>query len=208
MVNRLSAQGVGESAMLGSYSWKKSTYQRYLTITMLRLTTEDIVALLSDQMMETMGLLLCTLITGILLAVGTSSLFLLSSREEERSLLRWNRFLRAYIVIILSTVLVLNAAVFVTVNEPIIGFKFFSQSQNIYQEFVVIWTKVSGSTMVAIVLSADGVLVSVPVIFLKNLELSTASRYGGVLWFKRPLGLTSHPSGEMCFGSFLSVCGS
>ncbi len=208
MVNRLSAQAVGESARLGSHSWKKSTNQRYLTIAMPQPTTEDIVALPSDQMMQNMGLLLCTLITGILLAVGTSSLFLLSSREEKRSLLRRNRFLRAYIVIILSTVLVLNAAVFDTVNEPIIGFKFFSQSQNTYQKFVVIWNKISGSSIVAIVLSADGVLVSVPVIFLKNLELSTASRYGGVLWFKRPLGLTSHPSGAMCFGSFLSVCGS
>lgn len=207
MVNRLSAQAVGESAMLGSYSWKKSTYQRYLTITMPCYTTEDVAANLSAQMMATIGLLLCTLITGILLAVGTSSLFLLSSGEEERSLLRRNRFLRAYIVIILSTVLVLDAAVFVAINGPTV-FKFFSQPQNTYQKIVAIWTNVLGSTMVAIILSADGVLVSVPVIFFKKLELSTASRYGGVLWFKRPLGLTSHPSGGMCFGSFLFVCGS
>ncbi len=126
----------------------------YLTI------TEDIKSLLrlKDQMMQSLGLFISTLLTGILFALGTSSLFLLSSSREDENLLRRNRFLRVYIVVLLLAILVLDIEVFILVNEITI-FKFFSQELNTYQNLQGIWTKLSGSTMLVIILLSDGVLV-------------------------------------------------
>ncbi len=156
-------------------------------ITMRHLTTEDFQAILNGQMMNSIGLLLSTLSTGILLSLGISSLFLLSSRGEDRSLLRRNRFLRIYIIISLLTVLALDVEVFVLVNETTI-FEFFSQPQSAYDKFERIWTKVSGTTMLVIVILADGVLVRLPVIFFLGLSTERCFKVWRCFMVQKALG--------------------
>ncbi len=106
-------------------------------------------------MMEMIGLLLGTLLTGVLLTLGISSLFLLSSNGGDRNLLRRNHFLRVYIIILLSTVVVFDAEGFVLVNSSII----ISQPLDMLQKFLGMWAKVVGITSMVSVLLADGVLV-------------------------------------------------
>ncbi len=121
-------------------------------------TTEDFEATLNDQLMESIGLLLGTLLTGALLSLGIHSLFLLSSRVGDRSLLRLNRLLCAYIIILLLSVLAYDTGVFVVVNETAI-FNLFSQPLNAIRKTKGILFIVVGSTSAVIPLLADGVLV-------------------------------------------------
>ncbi len=107
--------------------------------------------------MRIVGILLGTLFTGILLTLGISSLFLLSSRGGDRNLLRRNCFLRAYIIVLLSTALILSAEGFVIVVTDITTF--FSLPQDTTHENFEMWGKITGSTMAVIVLLADGILV-------------------------------------------------
>ncbi len=168
--------------------------------------TEEFQAYLNILMTNMVGLLVGALLTGILLSLGISSLFLLSSKGRDRNLLRRNRFLRVYIIILLSTVLIFDAEAFVGVNRVAI---FFSQPRHTAQELTGIWAKVLGLTTAAIVLLADGVLVRLTSYLPFNSFKHVApSRYGGVLWSKKLLDLSGHPSGETCFGLFLFVYGS
>lgn len=121
----------------------------------MRPAPEDFQAVLYDQMVHMIGLLFGTLLTGILLVLGVSSIFLLSS-DGDRSLSRRNRFLCVYITILLLVVLALDAEVFILGN----GFAvFFSQPQNRIQEILGVWGKVVGSTALVVALLADGIFV-------------------------------------------------
>lgn len=121
----------------------------------MRPAPEDFQAVLYDQMVHMIGLLFGTLLTGILLVLGVSSILLLSS-DGDRSLSRRNRFLCVYITILLLAVLALDAEVFILGN----GFAvFFSQPQNRIQEILGVWGKVVGSTALVVALLADGIFV-------------------------------------------------
>ncbi len=111
---------------------------------------------LNGLMVDMVGLLLGTLLTGVLLSLTISSLPLLSSRGGDKNLLKRNQFLRVYIIILLSAVLIFEAEVFVVMNSVAI---FFSQSQDVVQFFFKIWGKVTGITTAVIVLLSDGILV-------------------------------------------------
>lgn len=124
----------------------------------MRLTTEDFEAILNDQLMESIGFLLGTLLTGALLSLGIHSFFLLSPRAGDGSLLRPNCLLRAYIIILLLTVLAFDAGVLLVVNETAI-FNFLSQPPDTIQKFKGMLFNVVGSTTMVVVLLADGVLV-------------------------------------------------
>ncbi len=111
-------------------------------------------AILSSQMMQMMGLLLGTLLTGILLTIGISSLFLLSSfKREHGALSRRNRILRVCVIVLLLAVPSFGAGVFVLLNGNVV---FFSQPQGALTRF---WGKVVASTTMVIILLADGLLV-------------------------------------------------
>ncbi len=119
-------------------------------------TTENVQAILNDQMVQMIGPLFGILLTGILLTLGVSSLFLLSSKGGNRDLSMRNQLLRTYVVILLLAVLALDAEAFVMGNSVAI---FFSHPQIQIQEFRVILGQVVGSTTLAIGLLADGLLV-------------------------------------------------
>ncbi len=104
-----------------------------------------------------MGLLYENQFPGVLLALGVSSLILLSSTRADRNLLTRNRFLRVYIIILLLTVLTFDAEVFVLVNG--VDVFNFARSQDALQKFVGMWGRVLGATSMVITLLADGVLV-------------------------------------------------
>lgn len=113
---------------------------------------------LSSQTVSMIGLIFGTLLTGVLLTLGTSSIFLLYSKRD-RSTLGRNRFLCAYIVILLSAVLAFDAAAFILGN----GFSIlFSQPPNKIQEFFWTWGEAVGSMTLVITLLADGVFVRLP----------------------------------------------
>ncbi len=175
-----------------------------IAITM-RSTAEDLQAILNDQMMQMIGPQIGVLVTGILLALGASSLFLLSSNGDNNLSVR-NRFLRAYIVILLLAVLALDAEAFVMGNNVAI---FFSRPQIELQELRVIWGQVVGSTTLLIGLLSDGLLVrsSCHPSFVRPFKRASPLRSGGVFWFKRPLGPIIHPSGETCYGPSQLVYG-
>lgn len=121
----------------------------------MRPAPEDFQAVLYDQMVHMIGLLFGTLLTGILLVLGVSSILLLSS-DGDRSLSRRNRFLCVYITILLLAVLAIDAEVFILGN----GFAvFFSQPRNRIQEILGLWGKVVGSTALVVALLADGIFV-------------------------------------------------
>ncbi len=119
-------------------------------------TTKIFEATPKRQMMESMGLLFGTLLTGVLLTLRISSLFLLSSRRADRNLLRRNRFLRVYIIILLLTVLTFDAEVFALVNGAAV---ISSQSHNALQRFVGTLGWALGATTMVIALFGDGILV-------------------------------------------------
>ncbi len=121
----------------------------------MHLTTEDFETTLNALMTQIIGLALGSLLTGILISLGISSLFLLSSRKGDRSLLRQNRLFSAYIITSLSAVLALEAGVFVAIKDATAS-ELFSQPQNTYRQLEGIWNRVA---MAVIILSADGVLV-------------------------------------------------
>ncbi len=133
------------------------------------------------------------------------SLSLLSFKRENKNFLRRNYFLCAYIIILLLTVPIFEAERFVVVNSSTI---FFSQPQDTLHKILGIWGVVSGLTTAVIVLLTDGVLVCLHTIHLRSFQTSPLSRYGDVLWFKKPLGLSTRTNGETYFGSFLFACGS
>lgn len=121
----------------------------------MRPAPEDFQAVLYDQMVHMIGLLFGTLLTGILLVLGVSSILLLSS-DGDRSLSRRNRFLCVYITILLLAVLAIDAEVFILGN----GFAvFFSQPRNRIQEILGLWGKAVGSTALVVALLADGIFV-------------------------------------------------
>lgn len=119
-------------------------------------TEDPAQANLKGTMTRMIGLLLGTLLTGILLTLGISSLFLLASRRGDRNLLRRNRFLRAYIIILLMTMVLFDTGVFVGVDSIAL---FFYRPQDTLQKFIEIWGKVMGTTTLFAILWADGVLV-------------------------------------------------
>ncbi len=95
--------------------------------------TEDSFRVYPDALKTDMiGLLLGTLLTGALLALGTTSLSLLSSKGGDRNLLRRNRFLRAYIIP-LPTLPIPYAEGPVVANDDG-GDIFFSQPQDTIQK--------------------------------------------------------------------------
>ncbi len=116
---------------------------------MPHITEDPFRAYLNALMMRMIGLLLGSLLTGALLALGIASLPLLSLRGGDKNLLRRNRFLCAYIIMLLPIVLVFDAEGFLVTNGNDI---FFSQPQNTIQK---VWCP----TLVVIILLADGVLV-------------------------------------------------
>ncbi len=120
---------------------------------MLPPTGDSFQAYLNAQMVQTIGLLLGALLTGILFSTAISSLFLLSSREVDKNLLRRNRFLCVYIIVLLLTVLIFYAEGFVVVII------FFSQPQDTAQKMFETWNNVTNPTTGVIILLADGVLV-------------------------------------------------
>lgn len=125
----------------------------------------DLQAILHDQTMSMVGLMLGTLLTGILLTLGASSIFLLSSNKDE-SLLGQNRFLCIYVIILLSAVLVFDVEVFVLGN----GFSIFlSQPPNKILELFEMWSFTMGSTALAITLLADGIFVCLLLLLSESL---------------------------------------
>ncbi len=124
-------------------------------ISTMRPLTEDSTRtnFLKDQMMQMIGLLLGVLLTGILLTLGISSLFLLSFKGENKNLSRRNRLLRVYIIVLLLVVPIFGAGAFVLLSGDIV---FFSQQKDTLERF---WGKVVASTTMAIILLADGLLV-------------------------------------------------
>ncbi len=111
---------------------------------------------LNSLMTNMIGLLLGAVLTGVLLSLGISSLFLLSSKGGDEDSLKRNRLLRTYITILLLTVLIFDAEQFVGLNSVAI---FFSQPLDKVQLFSEVWGKVTGTTTIVIVLLADAVLV-------------------------------------------------
>lgn len=112
-------------------------------------------AVLHDQTMFMVGLMLGTLLTGILVTLGASSIFLLASNGD-KILLGQNRFLCVYIIVLLLTVLVFDAEVFILGNGLSI---FSSQPPNKILELFGIWSVAVGLTSLAITLLGDGIFV-------------------------------------------------
>ncbi len=123
----------------------------------MRPAPADTQEVLYDHMMHMVGLIFGVLLTGVLLTLGVSSVFLLSSKGVRGSTRRFNRFLCAYVIILLLNILAFDAEVFILGNGSAI---FPSLPPNEIQKLFGIWGKAVGSTTLVIGLMADGILVS------------------------------------------------
>lgn len=125
------------------------------TIIIMDPAPEVIQVILHTQMIEMIGLLFCVLLTGIVLTLGVASILLLYS-QEDRNLLRRNRILCAYIILLFLLIFCFEAVAFAVDNSFTI---FFSQPPNKTLEAVEKLGGVVGATSLASGLLCDAVFV-------------------------------------------------
>lgn len=144
-------------------------------------TVQELETASHNEMMRRIGVLVGILFTGALLTLGTSCMFLLSSKKENSFRYR-DRILRAYIVVLLFTVIAFELEAFTLSNASSI---FLSQPPQKVTEITGQLNTAYGLTVVAIGGLTDGVLVSLLSNSLEvGIALSVSSRCGDVLWYR------------------------